>query len=286
MDIKSLDHCLTETERQAFEQDGYFIVENALDEEHVEKLIKATDRLEADLSLDGRFHHTERNYLFVPGFVGEDESYIDLVDWYRTFPKVFEILGWNIHLYHSHLNVTYTRDPQEQQDKLLDWHQDFDRLEMDLDYVFPRPRFTLKVGYFLSDCSEPGRGNIHLIPGSHLKKNIEFPNDDRSYEIKDGIPIMAPRGSAVFFDRRIWHSASANYWDYPRKALFYGYGYRWIRARDDVTVDKFWDSMDPIRKQLFGATTNGGRDCSAPKGNVVPLRNWIQEHLGEDAVVA
>jgi len=46
MDTKCLDYCLTETERKAFEQDGYFIVENALDTDQVEKLIELTDSLD------------------------------------------------------------------------------------------------------------------------------------------------------------------------------------------------------------------------------------------------
>ncbi len=284
MDPKCLDYCLTEAERQAFEQDGYFIVENALDPDHVEKLVEATDRIDAEYSKKEGYVRTEKGFLFVDDFVGKDKVYIDLVDWYRTFPKVFGILGWNIQLYHSHLNVTYTRESEDKQDKVLGWHQDSDRMCKEIDNVFPQPRFSLKVGYFLSDCSEPGRGNFHLIPGSHLKKNIEFPNDDRSDEIEDGIPVLVPPGSAVFFDRRIWHSASANYWEHSRKVLFYGYSYRWIRPRDNMTVDS--EGMDPIRQQLYGASVTGGRGYTSPKDDDVPLRTWIREHIGEEAVIA
>ena len=60
MDIKCLDYCLTEAERKAFEQDGYFIVENALDPDHIDKLIEVTNRLENDLNLYGRFHDTKK----------------------------------------------------------------------------------------------------------------------------------------------------------------------------------------------------------------------------------
>jgi len=281
MDHKCVDHCLTEAERKAFEQDGYFIVKNALDPDHVEKLIEATDRIDA--KYNGKEGHllNERNNLFVRDFVGKDKIFINLVDWYRTFPKVFGILGWNIQLYHSHLNVTYTLESQDKQDKILGWHQDSDRINKEIDNVFPQPRFSLKIGYFLTDCSESGRGNFHLIPGSHLKKNIAFPQDDRSYELKEGISVLAPPGSAVYFDRRIWHSASANYWEHPRKVLFYGYSYRWIRPRDNMTVDI--TGMDPIRQQLFGSATEGG-GYTSPKDDDVPLRTWIREQLGEAAV--
>ncbi len=283
MDKKCLDYCLTDAERRAFEQDGFFIVENALDPDHVEKLIEATDRIDAKYHGKEGYLINDGNNLFIRDFVGKDKVFIDLVDWYRTFPKVFGILGWNIQLYHSHLNVTYPRESEDKQDKVLGWHQDSGRMCIEIDNVFPQPRFSLKVGYFLSDCSEPGRGNFHLIPGSHLKKDIEFPNDDRSIKIEESIPVLAPPGSAVYFDRRIWHSASANYWEHARKVLFYGYSYRWIRPRDNMTVD--FTGMDPIRQQLFGSATEGG-GYSSPKDEDVPLRTWIREHLGEEAVIA
>lgn len=158
-------------------------------------------------------------------------------------------------------------------------------MEVDIGNVFPQPRFSLKVGYFLSDCSEADRGNFYVIPGSHLKKSNKLANNDRSSEIKGGIPVLAAAGSAVYFDRRIWHSPSANYWNYPRKVLFYGYSYRWIRPRENLTGSKFWNSMDPIRKQLFGASVKCGRDYSSQKDGDVPLHTWMREHLGEKAIV-
>lgn len=45
MDIKCINHRLTEAERQAFHRDGYFIVENALNPDHVEQLIEAQERV-------------------------------------------------------------------------------------------------------------------------------------------------------------------------------------------------------------------------------------------------
>ena len=59
-------------------------------------------------------------------------------------------------------------------------------------------------------------------------------------------------GTAVLFDRRLWHSASPNWSDVTRKVLFYGYGYRWARVKDDMTVEDLWPKSDPIRRQLLG----------------------------------
>jgi ectoine hydroxylase-related dioxygenase (phytanoyl-CoA dioxygenase family) len=88
------------------------------------------------------------------------------------------------------------------------------------------------------------------------------------------------------FDRRIWHSASENLSDVTRKVLFYGYSYRWLRPRDDMSIVRFMDRCDPIRQQLLGASATGGRGYTSPEDVDIPLRAWLSEHLGEEAVVA
>ena len=62
-----------------------------------------------------------------------------------------------------------------------------------------------------------------------------------------------------------------------------GYSYRWLRPRDDMTVEHLMDRCDPIRKQLLGAST-GGFGYTSPSEEDVPLKDWIRTHLGEDAV--
>ena len=69
-----------------------------------------------------------------------------------------------------------------------------------------------------------------------------------------------------------------------RKVLFYGYSYRWLRPRDNMTVHHIIDGCDPIRKQLLGASANGGFGYTSPKDEDVPLKGWLLEHLGADAV--
>ena len=86
----------------------------------------------------------------------------------------------------------------------------------------------------------------------------------------------------MFFDRRLWHAGSPNWSAVIRKVLFYGYGYRWIRTKDDMTVQHLWERSDPIRRQLLG----DGLNCNGhftPKDGDVPLRTWLKEHSPEEA---
>ena len=95
--------------------------------------------------------------------------------------------------------------------------------------------------------------------------------------------ILVPAGGAAVFDRRIWHASSANISDITRKALFYGYSYRWVRPRDDQSVDGLIEKSEPIRKQLLGYSPNGGYGYTSPQEEDVPLRGWLREHVGEEA---
>ena len=262
MDARCLQHLLTEDERLRFERDGYFTVKNALPQSLVDSLIPTVDRVDKaerarmDMAADARINHFD--------FIGKGDSFLELLDWHTTFPKVWDLLNWHIQLYHTHMTVS----PPEAEGKTLaenglglGWHQDSGRLNNDFE-TSPRPRVSLKIAYFLTDTREEGRGNFYVLPGSHLQD--DFPGSDRKEPVRGCIPIRVAPGTAVFFDRRIWHSASANYWTEPRRVLFYGYSYRWLRPRDDMQVAHYIDRCDPIRQQLLGVTHSGGRGYTSP----------------------
>ncbi len=89
--------------------------------------------------------------------------------------------------------------------------------------------------------------------------------------------IRAKPGDAVFFDRRLWHARSENDSSITRKGLFYGYSYRWLRPKDDMTIpNKLFQISDPIRQQLLGSGTNANGYFS-PKDVDVPLKVWLEE---------
>jgi ectoine hydroxylase len=282
MDTACLDYCLTNEERETFDQNGFLVVEDALPPEMLEKLTTAANRLDAKHRAEKELDAHE--WVHLRDFVGMDEVFLELLDWHRTFPKVWGILGWNIQLYLSHIDITPPPAPDaERAQKRLGWHQDSGRLNRDIE-TEPRPRISVKVAYFLSDTTEPGRGNFHVIPGTHLKSKLEFP-DDETADPEGATPICVPPGTAVVFDRRIWHSRSPNHSEITRKVLFCGYSYRWLRPRDDMVAARFMDGCNPIRRQLLGAST-GGHGYTSPTDEDVPLKLWIKEHLGEAAVVA
>ncbi len=271
MHLSCLEHRLTESEQRAFSETGLLMVENALSPDQVAALTDASDRLYAQKLAEG---HEANKALFYPNFIPDDSLFADLVDYDKILPKVWGLLGWNIYLYHAHLIVT-PPSGQAQDEKTFGWHQDSGRVNQEIE-SHPRPRLSLKVAYFLSDTSEPGRGNFWVVPGSHLDDTQERSSDGIG-QPKGAVPVLAKPGTAVFFDRRLWHSASPNWSDVTRKVLFYGYGYRWIRTKDDMTVQSLWEESDPIRKQMLGWGVNANGFYS-PSDADVPLRVWLREH--------
>lgn len=280
MDPSSLKHRLTDDERKEFEENGFLVLENAIPEDLVDRLIPIVDRLDAQHRADeGLTPHERVNKL---DFVGMDEVFLELLDWPTTFPKVWGILGWNIQLYHSHMTVSPPFPADERPKEVeLHWHQDSDRLNFELE-TDPQPRVSLKVAYFLTDTRELGRANLYLAPGSHLW-NERAKTAAEGTQPEGGRAVQVAPGTAVMFDRRIWHSASPNVSDVARKVLFCGYSYRWLRPRDNMAGARFMDRHDPIRRQLLGASS-GGMGYTSPGDNDVPLRGWIREHVGEAAV--
>src|SRR4029078_8418685 len=97
----TLEYCLTEEERTAFDRDGYFVVEDALPPDMIPELTKAVDRIDAEeRKANGRGAHEPQNPF---DFIGRDDVFLPLLDWPLTCVKVWGILGWNIQLYHSHM---------------------------------------------------------------------------------------------------------------------------------------------------------------------------------------
>jgi hypothetical protein len=276
MDISSLAHRLTESERTTFDESGYLMLPGVLSGAEIAALTEAVDHVYAAKLSGG---HDPRAALFYPNYITDGPLFSDLVDDPRVLPKVWGILGWNIYLYHAHLIVTppsgKTRD-----DATFGWHQDSGRVNVEIE-SHPRPRLSLKVAYFLSDTSVEGRGNFWVIPGSHRDDALERPTGNIG-QPPGAVPVLAAPGTVVLFDRRIWHTASPNWSDVTRKILFYGYGYRWLRTKDDMTVQSLWESSDPVRRQLLG----WGLNCNgfySPTDEDVPLRIWLREHSPDEA---
>lgn len=274
MDPLCLEYRLTDAELSFFAEQGYLVIEDALDPTSLGRLVDIVDRIDRR----ERTPELGDKLLSVTDVLHEDPTILDLVDLPTVFPKVWGILGWNIYSYHSHLDVTPPANP-ETTTWTVAWHQDSMRVNDEIE-IHPRPRLSLKVGFYLSDVSEPGRGNTLIVPGSHLHDELDCPQDGLSNPA-GAEPLCVKPGSAVLIDRRIWHSRSRNDSDITRKVVWIGYSYRWIKPKDEMSVAHLIPNADPVRAQLLGA--GNANSVYDPLDADVPLRGWLAEHAPKDA---
>jgi ectoine hydroxylase-related dioxygenase (phytanoyl-CoA dioxygenase family) len=124
-------------------------------------------------------------------------------------------------------------------------------------------------------------GNTLLLPGSHLRDELDCPTDGVASPA-GAVPLRVPAGAALVLDRRLWHSRSPNHGTHTRKVIWVGYAYRWLRPKDEMTVQHLYERVDPVRRQLLGhyPSANSAYD---PTDEDVPLRQWLQEQCPGDA---
>ena len=106
-------------------------------------------------------------------------------------------------MYHCHLDV----HPPSTEPPKWRWHQDGSRQNVELES--PRPRVSVKVAWFLTDVFAEDMGPLWVIPGSHRSDKLERPLDG-SLTPPGGRPLLVPAGTAVVFDRRLWHAHGDN----------------------------------------------------------------------------
>ena len=247
-------------DRQEFLDNGFLLLRNVLTDEHQQRLEEAVDRVYAEEIAAG--HGTKDGTVHLLGFLDRDELFGDLLTHPPVFRYMWGLAGWNIYTHHNHLDVT--PPALEPEKPYWGWHQDGYRQNSDpetTDPNLPRPMFSLKIAYVLSDLAEPGRGATKVIPGSHLWNSLARPADTsvNNPDPEGALEITANPGDAFIFDRRLWHSRSTNLSTITRKMLFIGYTYRWIRPLDDMPIGKdtqWWASRTPVQKQLLGEATH------------------------------
>ncbi len=265
-------------QRAEFDKNGYLIIPGALTPDEVDHYRDALDRVYAEAEAAGRIQ--PGGSLHQLSAVANCPEAIDLVDHPATLPYIWSVLGWNVHVYHSHLDV-HPPLPSKRPFR-FEWHQDGGRQNREIE-TDPRPRLSVKLAYWLSDVSEPGRGNFKVVPGSHLtnwisgppRRDVEWPDPDGAIE------VCANPGDVVVFDRRLWHARSDNYSNVTRKAMFFGYTLRWIAIRDEN--DGIWSSelneqMNPVQRQLLGGIRPGDGDHHwGHYPAETPLYGWLKE---------
>ncbi len=268
---------LTAAQRAQFDSEGYLIVRNAIDADTVQRLIEVSDRLIASNRTEDRQTSSTGRHDGYRNCIALDDAFVPLLTHPRTVPLIVQLLGPNIHLVTSHLIYKHP-DPAGTPATYREpgWHRDIAGTPEDLGHAHV-PRMEMKCAYYLTDLSEPGCGATLVSPGSnHLKEDLRIPAGKADPE-KVLEPSIQP-GDALFFENRTFHAGGVNLCGRTRKAVMFGYGYRWLKPFDYISQPgRLLEQVDDAGRQLLGASC-GPDGRFVPGGGAEPLRAWCKKH--------
>ena len=264
-----------EVDTEFFDQNGYLIVRNALDDESIGALIKASDDL-INSDLTENRQRLGKSYDGFRNVVTLDDAFISLMDHPKILPAVVRLLGANLHVMTSHLIYKHP-DPEEYPDSRRHpgWHRDYLRATRDLGNA-AIPRLLVKCAYYLTDLTLPNRGATMIAPGSnHLIGRPDIP-DGHADPLNVLEPSLQP-GDCLIFENRTFHAGALHRGADTRKAVMIGYGFRWVVPMDYVTQSgDFLARLTPLQRYLLGGEIEDTVEYRS-EGGRNPLREWCEK---------
>ena len=260
-----------------FDEKGYLIVRNALDQDTVAKLTEAGNRLiDSDLKTN-RQTASNGQYDGFRNTITLEDAFIPLIDHERILPTVVQLLGAHLHVITSHLiNKKPDAPDSPLTARLPGWHRDYAQATRDMGTV-AIPRLLVKCAYYLTDLSEKNRGVTMVTPGSHLlTEKPEIPEGEA-----DPIGAVEPSinpGDCLIFENRTYHAGAAHQGPNPRRAIMIGYGYRWVVPMDYRTQEQsFLDKLTRLQRYLVGEPFEDVQEFQFDGGRH-PIAEWCEEH--------
>ncbi|MBT3266765.1 hypothetical protein HN371_06390 [Candidatus Poribacteria bacterium] len=233
----------------AFMDDGFLVIEDAMSDDDVGRYRDAVDKLWRDGG-----NHPDKN-LGAQNIVEKDPTFVDLIDHPRHVGYVYDVYGELLKMILSHALVR-TRGAWHNA-----WHPDGARL---VPYgVYTDQPMQIKIGLWLTDLPEPGMGNFVCLPGSHKSQTLDAYT---THESLVGEHILQCRaGTMTMMHGSIWHRVEDNETDIPRKNIFLSYSPSWVVAADRHTSDPDWlETVGREQRILMRSYTNGYTNHKPP----------------------
>ena len=231
---------LSKAQAEAFDRDGYLVLEDIFSAEEVTFLQKQAGKLLADpAALDADTVITEPQGNEVRSIFEihtQSEAMARLAADERLANVARFLLDDEVYLHQTRLNYK-----PGFQGKEFYWHSDFETWHVE--DGMPRMR-ALSMSILLAD-NTPHNGPLMLIPGSHReyltcvgvtpdnhyktslrKQEYGVPDEDSLAQLADEHGIVAPTGKAgtvVIFDCNVMHGSNSNISPFPRANAFLVY---------------------------------------------------------------
>ena len=230
--LKLKPNVLNTRQRESYLDDGYLLLENAIDSEWLERLRAATDEMvdrsrqvsESDATWDLQEGHNadtpKLRRLSSPN--DHHPDYWAFASSAALLDIVADLIGPDIKFHHSKLNFKWSGGGEE-----VKWHQDIG--------FWPHTNFSpCTVGLYLYDCDE-SQGPLGVIRGSHAGPLYDQYDDSGEWagclssrdvatiDQRDIIYLPGPAGSLTIHNCRAIHGSRVNHSAQPRPLLLNAY---------------------------------------------------------------
>ena len=229
---------LTDTERFMFDVTGYLVIPDALTPEEVDACLEAAGRVHAP--------HPPEQWRQIGAAYELEPALEPLIDHPSVFPKVRALLGDYFILQSSWCTLAPPGF------KGGGWHQDGSSAYEFRRLATPTPLLQLRVGFFLTDQSDPDMGNMVMIPGSH-NSSLPLARSVSHEDLPIREVICGKPGTALMFHQGVYHCGTRNQRDHPRYIQHMVYAPPWLVPSDRNRNDPaFLERTTPLRRALLG----------------------------------
>lgn len=255
MITSSLENIVSAEQKEAFERDGFFLLENVVPAEHVELLreqvAKNIERIDAEMDAKGVTRlgiNSKNSRYFVKALDSDPASPVRAFLFSDLMAEVTRAtLGPNVYLFHEQYVVKAAERGES-----FSWHQDSG-------YVgHPHHKPYLSCWVTLDDVNEEN-GTVYMLPYAKAgtREYIQHQRDSENNDLvgyngdDPGVPIIAPAGSIAVFSSTCFHRSGANQTDKMRRIYLAQYSSEIIKNADGSRVwalaEPFWLDGERVR---------------------------------------
>ena len=260
---------LTDSQIQAYRQDGYLVIPRLIEGEQLAQLRALTDTIVAEargVAANDELYDLEPSHSATlprvrrlkPTIFKRYKFFHDLVREPRITAILRQLLGPDIRLYGGKLNMKSAGYGSP-----VEWHQDWAFYPHTNDDV-------LATGIYLDDC-DLGNGPLMVLPGTHLGPTYDHHANGRfcgamdpaacDLDFSKAVPLMGPAGSMTIHHARLVHGSALNTSNRQRRLLLHEY-----------TAADAWPLMGVADFDDFNARMVVGQPNVEPRLRAAPVR--------------
>ena len=242
--MSSVQAVVTDAQRGQFEEEGYFVLERVIPEEHLEMLREECGRLielrDAEMERAGERVRgiTQKGLRYFINAWGYSERVREFLFGELMAEVCRATLGDTAYLF----NEQYVVKAAERGTK-FSWHQDSG-------YIGHPHRPYLSCWCTLDDVTEEN-GTVYLLPYGRagVREMVQHERDEASndkvgyFGDDPGIPVVVPAGSVACFSSTLFHRSGSNTTPRARRIYLAQYSAEPIMSADG---SKLWHLAEPL----------------------------------------